>query len=303
MTGTLLRRRRLAGIGIAAALSAALAACATPAAPDAAGPASEEPPNTPASVADGLCAHADEVAKLITTANLNEVADPSAVPQRVADAVALFDEVEPPDEIAEAWGRVGQLFTMLDEALEGKTITSADDLRTVLPQDDPEAFALVLLVPGQAEIVGLHLQDECGVELGLSTPAVADACSVIDPLQLGSVFPSGAPAGKPVRWPNATVECTWSGDENEVGVVFGPGEALIAETFRDMAPVETVAGDPEVLVYDGALGPLRFRGGRTAVVQKEVAAVLVSVAAGGDRRAEADKAIALAMSAALALGD
>lgn len=222
-------------------------------------------------------------------------ADPQEYVTKLSTAAQRFSTVEPPESIAASWQALGEFFSMADTALAGVDATSAEAVEQALKFDDEDAFAMVLMLPGQAETVGAFVQDECGVDLGIEAPVVANVCDALDPSHLGSVFGDAVPAGENRRWGNGVVECMWDDrDGTEVGIVIGPADALRPDLLQGQGPIDVVqTGDAPIDVYDGALGPLRAASGRTAVTEVGGTAVLASVRT-GDMDADSLKAIALA---------
>lgn len=257
-----------------------------------------DPPSSGAAAgggsAGGFCESVDGIERDLALANLTEIEDPAEYPDRVSSAAERFASVEPPAEIASSWQRVSDFFTTTDEALRDVEVRTEEDLEQALSLEGEEAFGMVLTLPGQAEAVGLYVQETCQVDLGIAAPAVADVCAAVDAAHLQSVFDNGVPEGEHRPWGNGTVECMWSDGDREVGVVVMPAQAMRSDLLDGMSPLESVAmgGEAPIDVYDGAFGPLRAAGGRTAATVVGDTGVLASVRS-GDPRAEADKAIAL----------
>lgn len=248
-----------------------------------------------ASTDDDFCANVDGIADDLDLLIATEADDPAQFPEQIAAAADRFSRIEPPEQIAASWQALGDMFAMTDEALEGVEVTSEDDIEQALSFDDDEAaFAMVIQLPGNVDSVGVFVQDACGVDLGFEPPAIANVCDVMDPVHLESVFEAAVPEGEHRPWGGGTVECMWDDEQgNEVGVVVLPAEAMHRDLLHDKDAMETVAFDDATIeVYDGAFGPLRGAGGRTAVLVVDDTGVLASVR-GGDDAAAAQKAIAL----------
>lgn len=280
------------GLLAAVAFVALVAGCASPAGPTAEADGEASGDGEAGTAGSSLCALTDDLAGDIELVSMDEIDDPGSFPARVAAAAERFDATEPPEGIDKEWTMVSQLFTLVDGALEGKEIGSEDDLREALSMEGEEAFFLVLAAPGSAEAIGVHLQQECGADLGFPEPALADACGAIDAAHLGSVFDGAAPEGERMRWAGGITECSWKDGDVEVALTVGPAKILHDDVLRDVTPIDTVNADPPVEVYDGALGPFRFASGRTAIGEVNETGVLVSIRA-GDHQAEINTAVEL----------
>jgi hypothetical protein len=222
-------------------------------------------------------------------------ADPQGYVKRLSTAAERFSTVEPPAPIVQPWRALGKFFSMANTALDGVDATRPEAIEQALKFNDEEAFSMVLLLPGQGETVGAFVQEKCGVDLGIKSPAVANVCDALDPSHLGSVFGDAVPTGENRRWGKGVVECVWDDrDGTEVGIVVGPADALRPDLLQGKEPIDTVrTGGAATDVYDGALGPLRAASGRTAVTEVGGTAVLASVRT-GDMNADGSKAVALA---------
>lgn len=247
------------------------------------------------STASGFCSHIDGIGAELALVNMTETEDAAAVPDLVSSAAERFSTVEPPEQIRQSWQRVGEFFMLADEALAGVDVNSAADIEDALQFEGEEDFAMVLTLPGQMELVGAFVQEECGVDLGITAPVVTDVCSLVDTVHLTSVFPNGTvPEGENMPWGQGSVECTWDdSDGHEVGIVVLPASTMESDLLSGQEPIETSNFDDiEIGVYDGAIGPFRAASGRTAAAVIDDTGVMVSVS-GEDSNAEANKAIAL----------
>lgn len=241
---------------------------------------------------DGFCDSVDGIEEELLALAVAED-DPTRFVEVAARAAERFSTVEPPEQIAAEWQSLGDFFTLVDESLQGVEVTSKEELDQALNLEGEEAFVMLLRLPGQTEVVGVYVQDECQVDLGITPPAVEDVCAAIDPANLGSVFDGQVPEGENRRWGGGMVECFWSDGDREVGVVVMPAETMQSELLEDANQLDSVAFDGAPIdVYDGAFGPLRGAAGRTAATVVGDTGVLASVRS-GDPQAEAQKAIAL----------
>lgn len=239
-----------------------------------------------ASQADEFCAATDQLGQSLL-ATMDQNADPSVAAEAVSTAKQILTEVSAPAAIAEPWEFLTGAMTLFEEAFARTEDGSAD-------LDGEEGFATVLLLPGGVEAVGVYLQQECGVDLGITEPVIADVCAAVDAASLGSVFDT-VPAGVPQRWGGATVECRWEADERSVGAMVGSVTTVADEILQGAEPVEQVQMDGYTIdAYTGSLGVFRFdtRGNTAAAVVGDWA-VMVSVDSGDDA-ADKNKAIALA---------
>lgn len=254
---------------------------------------SEQESETESSDEDGFCAATDGLgeALLIVT---DQSADPSAAAEAVSTAKTVLTDVPAPAAIAEPWEFLTRAMSVFEKAF-----ANADGGEPQL--DGEEGFATLVLLPGGIEAVGVHLQQECGADLGLTEPVVDDVCALIDPASLGSVFDS-VPAGMPQRWGGATVECVWEAGDNQVGAIVGTATTVSGEILQGVAPASDVQMDGYTIdVHQGTLGMFRFstQGSTAAAVIGEWA-VMASVRSGDDA-ADKNKAIALAGMLAEAL--
>lgn len=265
--------------------------------------AASAPSSTEGDAAGGFCEQVDGIGEDLALLKLDEMDDPAGFPGRVSQAAARFAGVEPPEQIAESWQRVGDFLALADEALRDVEVTNEADIEQALNLEGEAAFAMVLLLPGQVEAVGVYVQETCQVDLGITPPAIGDVCAVLDPVHLQSVFDGGVPEGENRRWGEGTVECTWDdGDDHQVGVVVMPAGAMNRDLLDGASQVDTVQMDGSAIdVYDGAFGPFRAAGGRTAATVVGDTGVLASVRT-GDAQAEALKAVALVGLVATDLG-
>jgi hypothetical protein len=283
-------RRRTVGRVLVAATAAAMlaltAGCAsgggaTPSTKDAAQPAGDD--------GGGFCEQTAGLGEALVSL-LDESTDAKTAVDIVATARGILTEVDPPAPIADAWAFLTQAMTTFDHALADADVEAGEKLRL----DGEEAFATMIQLPGQVETVGLHLQEECGTDLGMTARVVSDVCAVVDPAFLGSVFRT-APAGEPRAWGEGTVECMWTEGDAEVGAIVGPATTMFDDLVKDALPISSTDMDGYTIdVYEGAFGPLRASTtGRTAAAMIGGSAVLVSVSTGDDAADEL-KAVALA---------
>lgn len=289
--------RRSLTVGLAAALLASVSACgAQDTASQAEGQGgSQGSPATGEQLGDDFCDAVQGIEHDLAMLDMTDWGDdPQAFVAQISTAAERFSGSEPPEPIAASWELLGEFFTMADDALQGVEVTGEDDLRQALRFEDEEAFAMVIQFPGHAETVGVFVQENCGVDLGIVPPAIANVCDALDPIHLGSVF-DAVPEGEHRRWGEGVVECFWNDEQgNEVGVVVGPAASIRPDLLDGQNPIDHVqVDDGSIEVYDGALGPLRAAAGRTAAIDVEGSTVMASVRT-GDAPAEAMKAIALA---------
>jgi hypothetical protein len=127
----------------------------------------------------------------------------------------------------------------------------------------------------------------------VTPPAIADVCAAVDVTHLGSVFDGDVPEGEHRRWGGSTVECMWSDDDREVGIVVTLADVMHSDILGGANPLEGETSGA-IEVYDGALGPFRSASGRTAATIVGDTGVVVSLSGGDDTRADTDKAIAVA---------
>lgn len=301
-------------VGILAVAIAAVPGCATQPEPAGVGPeattaaqdigGSEEGAESgeegaatePTEAPDGenaFCAAGEDIASTLDIVSTDSIADPAAYRERMMSSAELFTTVEPPANVEREWGAVSELLTLSADALADAEVATEDDVRDALSSDSEDAFFLVLTAPGFMEAIGVELQRECGLDLGLTEPAFDDACIAVDPMHLSSAFAGEVPEGESMRWAGATSDCTWDDGENSVGLTVSAAE-VSGQILGEAALLDTVAADGvDVEVYDGAVGPFRASGGRTAVATVGETVVHASVRT-GDRDAEQLKAIALA---------
>ncbi|WP_300267188.1 hypothetical protein [Microbacterium sp.] len=247
---------------------------------------SEETPEAEASEDDGFCTATDGLGEALLIIK-DQSADPSVGAEAVSTAKTILTEVPAPADIAEPWEFLTGAMGVFEEAF-----ASADGGAPQL--DDEEGFATLVLLPGGVEAVGVHLQQECGADLGLTAPVIDDVCAVVDPASLGSVFES-VPAGTSQRWGGATVECQWEAGDSHVGAIVGSVTMVSDEILQGAAPASEVQMDGYTIdVHQGTLGMFRFstQGSTAAAVIGEWA-VMASVRS-GDAAADESKAIALA---------
>ena len=242
---------------------------------------------------DEFCSQVDGIGAELTLLTSEDVADPAQYPDQISQAAERFTTLEPPEGVVESWRHVADFLVMVEDALDGVDVSSAEDLDEALTFDS-DSFATVIQLPGHVESVGVFVQDACDVDLGITAPAISNVCDIVDPTHLGSAFDNAVPAGEHRAWGGGVVECLW-GDTSgpEVGVVVGPAEFIQTDIVAMAEIVDTANfGDATIEVYDCAVGPHRSRGGRTAVIAVDQTSGLASVAT-GDASAEAEKAIAL----------
>jgi len=276
-------------MGLLALMLGAATACGSSASsPDGKSPTEAGPDAQFCRTVDGIEADLE----LLDLARWDEEAQRFA--SQVATASERFSTTKAPESIAEAWDSLRDFFAMTDQALEGVDVTKADELRQALRFDGDDAFAMMLRLPGEAETVGLFIQDACEVDLGIEPPAITNVCETLDPTHLGSVFDGSVPDGEHRNWGVGVVECFWDdGDGKEIGVVVGPAESMRDDVLQNATVVDQIkTADGTIEVYDGALGPLRAAAGRTAAIEAKGTAVVAS-ARTGDTSAEAQKAVAL----------
>lgn len=234
----------------------------------------------------------------------DDAADYSKVPELVSTGAEILTTVDAPVPISKQWTALAGIITRFDAAFSGVDVQTEDDIEAALQAEfeGEEGLAMILSLPAQAEAVSLHLQQTCDVDLGATVPVISDVCAAVDPAQLGSVFGDAVPAGEPLSWGGATLECTWTAEEREVGAVVLPAATLAADYLTNAAPLEQLAMDPYTIdVYEGAFGPMRINTrGRTAATTVGDWGVLVSVQSGDDA-ADTLKAAALAGSLAVEL--
>lgn len=282
--------------GAAVVLALSVAGCGSQEPAETGTPPSSGGSPSATTVSGGFCDSVARIGDDLTLADLTADwrSDPQGYVDGLAAAAERFSSVEAPEAIAASWEALGEFFTMADTALDGVDATDPEAIEDALRSDDESVFAMVLMLPGQAETVGGFVQDECGVDLGVASPAIADVCDALDPAHLESVFGGTVPDGENRRWGQGVVECVWNDrDGTEVGIVVGPVEVVRPDLLQRQDPIDTVqGGDRTIDVYDGALGPLRSASGRTAATDGNGTAVLASVRT-GDMDADALKAIAL----------
>lgn len=250
---------------------------------------------TPAQ-ATGFC---DDMAGIdadlaIANFSMDWTSSPQGYIEAVNTAAERFSTVAAPPDVEDEWTTVREFFAMAATALDGVDPSDGAALEAALRFNDDEAFVLVIQAPGLSEAVGVYVQEECGMDLGLQAPAISNVCEALDPSHLSSVFGDTLPRGDNRRWGEGVVECVWDdGASAEVGIVVGPLVATLPELVQGQEPIDTVdGGDISIDVYDGALGPLRSASGRTAVTDNGATAVITSVRTGDDQ-ADALKAVAL----------
>lgn len=289
-----LRRSMICGAAVVLALS--VAGCGSQEPAETGTPPSSGGSPSATTSAGGFCDNVAGIEDDLALADLTAdwKSDPQGYVDGLAAAADRFSSVDAPETIATSWEALSEFFTMTDTALDGVDATDPEAIEDALRSDDESAFAMVLLLPGQAETVGAFVQEECGVDLGIATPAIADVCDAMDPAHLESVFGATVPSGENRRWGQGVVECVWDDrDGTEVGIVVGPVDVVRPDLLQGQEPIDAVqGGDSSIDVYDGALGPLRAASGRTAATDVNGTAVLASVRT-GDMDADALKAIAL----------
>lgn len=288
---------RLLALGAAAAILGSLAACSTTTAAPSTDTQPETKQATPAEAETDseFCQAMDGIENDLALLKMSAApGDPEKFAAQTAIAAERFSSVAPPDSIAGSWSYLGDFFSMANEALEGVDVTNEADLEEALNFDGEDAFAMVIQLPGQSEAVGLFVQETCGLDLGIVPPAMANVCDAFDQSDLDSIFTAGIPEGENRPWGDGVVECYWEDDQgNEVGAVVGPAERLKSEILQNVETVDSVKVDGVTIqVFDGAVGPLRAAGGRTAMAQVADTGVMVSVRT-GDSSVEAEKAVAL----------
>lgn len=283
--------------GVATALALSVVGCGSPEPAETGTPLSSGGSPSAMTGGGGFCDSVVGIGEDLALADLTAdwKSDPQGYVDGLAAAAVRFSSAKAPEAIAVPWEALSEFFTMTDAALEGVDATDPESIKDALRSDDESAFAMVLLLPGQTEMVGAFVQDECGVDLGIATPAIADVCSALDPVHLESVFEGAVPDGENRRWGQGVVECVWDDRGGvEVGIVVGPVDVVRPDLLQGQEPIDAVqGGDSPIDVYDGALGPLRAASGRTAATDVNGTAVLASVRTGG-MDADALKAIALA---------
>lgn len=306
MTGSLILSRRAgraahqALAGLAACLLAVTAIGCT-AAEETTEPRPEatELPDSSETEATGICAHVDDLAGDLELAIADEISDPASAPERYATASERFSTIDPPTDLGREWGALSDLFAMASEALAGQDIQTEEDLSNALSLgNDEDTFFLVIMTPGAADAVGVHLQRECGSDLGYTEPAIDDPCATIDAGTLEAAL-GGAPDGERIAWAGGVRECVWTQGDSEAALVVGPADALRSDVLADVSELETVGGG--IIMYDGAVGPFRAGGGRTAFMDVSDTGVLAS-AATGDDAADRDHAAQIVTEAAGQLG-
>lgn len=236
----------------------------------------------------GFCADVDGIGEELLVANYTN--DGSSDPQGFVDTVAAgaqrFASVEPPTAIAGSWAVVADFFSTTHSHLDGVDVTQPNAVKDALTfdSDEPDAFAMVIQTPGHSDMVALFVQQECGVDLGVDPPPLANVCDAIDASHLETAFDGAVPSGDNRPWSDGVVECIWSGADElgspiEVGVVVGPLPAVLPDLLQGQEPleVEELAGTT-IDMFDGALGPLRSAEGVTTATDDGRTAVLVSVA-------------------------
>src|SRR5690606_25605796 len=124
----------------------------------------------PASEGDGgFCgAVGTDFADFSVESVMGDVADPAAYPARIATYAEVFRTVEPPEQIRPSWQMTGDFLIQVDERLDGVDVQTQEQLEEALRFDGEEAFTTVIQLPGQIETIGLYLQDECGLDLGIA---------------------------------------------------------------------------------------------------------------------------------------
>lgn len=217
--------------------------------------------------------------------------DPATLSDQIATATERFTSVDPPEEIAEDWHAIADLFTLLFEAEDPANM------------EGEEAFASVLTIGVHVDRVAAYIQDECDVDLGVSAGTVTDSCSLADEADLSVVFPDGVvPEPEGVPFGGDTNDCVWEGEDDDfnVGVATLPAEDLQSDVLDTTQPLATVTiGDVEGQMIDGVYGIGRFGGGRTISFVKGDIGLLVSVRMGGfdaDRDVEEETATSIAES-------
>lgn len=230
----------------------------------------------------------------IANFSMDWTSNPQGYIEAVNTAAERFSTVPAPPDIVDEWATVDEFFAMAAAALDGVDPNESGAIEDALRFNDDQAFVLVIQVPGLSEAVGVYVQEECGVDLGVEVPAISNVCEALDPSHLSSVFGDTLPRGDNRRWGEGVVECVWDdGAHAEVGIVVGPLVATLPELVQGQEPIDAVhVDDATIDVYDGALGPLRSAAGRTAVTDNGVTAVITSVRT-GDVEADALKAVAL----------
>lgn len=253
---------------------------------------------------DAVAGVGDDLALVDLTADWED--DPKRFVTQVSVAAERFSTVAPPAPIARSWEGLGDFFSMVDGALAGVEVEGAEDLIEALRFEGEDAFAMVVLLPGHAETVGAFVQDECGVDLGIEDPVVANVCELLDGVDIDAIFAGSAPGGEHRRWGEGVVECVWDDrDGIEVGVVIGPAESVRSDLLQDQEAIEVVEVDAGAIeVFDGAIGPMRMASGRTAALDSSDTAgtaaagttVMASVR-GGDVDGDAAAAVDLVETA------
>ncbi len=246
--------------------------------------------------ANGICDEAESIGHDLALVDFaaDWTNDPQGYVDGMTAAMDRFAAIEPPAAVADSWATLDAFFSMAGSALVGVDATDPTAVEDALRFEGEDAFTMVLVLPGQVETVGVFLQDECGIDLGIEPPVIANVCETLDPAHLDSVFETSTPRGDHRRWGMGVVECMWDDrDGTEVGIVVGPGAVIRADVLQGQAPIDTVAFDGgSIDIHEGALGPLRAASGRTAVTDVGATAVLASVRS-GDVDADTLKAIAL----------
>lgn len=242
-----------------------------------------EPADADTYAGDGFCADVEGIGDELRIANYTN--DGSSDAQGYIDTVAAatdrFATVEPPADIADSWEVVADFFSFTNSHLEGVDTTQPDAISNALSFDseEPDAFVMAIQTPGHSEMIAVFVQQECGVDLGVTVPPLLNVCDAIDEAHLESVFTDTIPAGENRPWSNGVVECLWGdGDGTEVGIVVGPLDAVLPDLLQGQEPLNSnESAGATIDVYDGALGPLRSAAGRTAATDDGQNAVLASV--------------------------
>ena len=279
-----------------------IAGCASTASPD---PAQQDgdtvavgenaDPGEDTGDANDFCASTEGLGEALLVL-ADEESDPSDGKLAIKTAKKILTEVPAPEPIAMQWGFLLGATELFEQAYAEVDVEAGEKL-----QLDDEAFATVLFLPGGVETVGVYLQQECAIELGLIAPAITDVCAAVDTALLESIF-STVPTGESLRWGASTVECTWKTDDLAVGAVVGSESFVMDDVLQRAAPVDQVQTDGYTIdMHDGALGPVRVNTrGSTAVTVVGDWAVMASVAS-GDNATDAAKAVELVALLAAAL--
>src|SRR5690625_4371915 len=164
---------------------------------------------------DAFCADVAGIGEDLAVADLSAdwTLDPQGYVNATVTAAERFASVETPGGIADAWDFLGEFFAMAASALEGVDSTDATAIEEALRFDDEDAFTMVLRLPGHAEPVGVFVQDECGIDLGIKPPVITNVCEAVDPIHLDSVFGESTIQSENRRWGQGVVECMWDDGE------------------------------------------------------------------------------------------